>query len=102
MAITDPTRKGREVSTIGGFADMRFDLNDTWAFAVGYGADDPTDREAKHAADRIYNGRAYADVFYQFNANIRFALEYARLQTKYYAQDDADDDRIQFSVYLVF
>ena len=102
VAITDPTRKGREVSTVGGFADLRFDLNDMWAFAVGYGADDPTDREAKHAADRIYNGRAYADVFYQFNANIRFALEYARLQTKYYAQDDADDDRIQFSAYLDF
>lgn len=102
VAITDPTRKGREVSTVGGFVDLRFDLSDKWAFAVGYGADDPTDSEAKHAADRIYNGRAYADIFYQFNDNLHFALEYARLETQYYYQGDADDDRIQFTAFFDF
>ena len=95
-------RKGREVSTIGGFVDLKYELSDKWAFAVGYGFDDPTDSEAKDAADRIYNARAYADIFYKFNDNLHFAFEYARLQTRYYYEGDADDDRFQFTAYYDF
>ena len=104
VAFRDPTRKGREVSTVGGFADIRYDLNDTWAFAIGYGFDDPTDREAKYDGGRLYNDRAYVDAFYQFNANLHFGLEYAYLTTKYDSAygDDADDHRIQFSVWYDF
>lgn len=104
VAFRDPTRKGREVSTVGGFADLRYDLNDTWAFAVGYGFDDPTDREAKYDAGRLYNDRAYVDAFYQWNANLHFGLEYAYLTTQYDEAygDDADDHRFQFTVYYDF
>ena len=102
ISMPDPTRKGREVSTIGGFADLRYDICDEWAFAIGYGFDDPTDSKAKDAADRVFNERAYADIFYRFNANLHFGLEYARLRTKYHYQDDADDDRCQFSAYYDF
>ena len=104
VAFRDATRKGREVSTIGGFLDLRYDLNDTWAFAIGYGFDDPTDREAKYDSGRLYNDRAYIDAFYQFNANLHFGLEYAYLTTKYDEAfgDDADDHRLQFSVYYDF
>ena len=104
VAFRDATRKGREVSTIGGFLDLRYDLNDTWAFAIGYGFDDPTDREAKYDSGRLYNDRAYIDAFYQFNANLHFGVEYAYLTTKYDEAfgDDADDHRLQFSVYYDF
>ena len=102
VAMRDSTRKGREVSTIGGFADLRYDLDDRWAFAVGYGFDDPTDSKARDAEDRTYNERAYIDAFYRFNANLHFGLEYARLRTKYYRDDDADDDRFQFTAYYDF
>lgn len=104
VGFRDPTRKGREVSTVGGFADLRYDLNDTWAFAIGYGFDDPTDSEAKYDGGRLYNDRAYVDAFYQFNANLHFGLEYAYLTTKYDEAfgSDADDHRIQFSVWYDF
>lgn len=102
IAMPDPTRKGREVSTIGGFVDLRYDCTEKWAFAIGYGFDDPTDSEAKDAEDRVFNERVYADIFYQFNDNLHFGLEYAHLRTKYYYQGDADDDRIQFTAFYDF
>ncbi len=104
VAFRDPTRKGREVSTVGGFADLRYDLNDEWAFAIGYGFDDPTDSQAKYDAGRLYNDRAYVDAFYQLTANLHFGLEYAYLTTKYDEAygDDADDHRFQFTVYYDF
>ena len=102
IAMPDPTRKGREVSTIGGFVDLRYDCTEKWAFAIGYGFDDPTDSEAKDAEDRVFNERAYTDIFYQFNDNLHFGLEYAHLRTKYYYQGDADDDRFQFAAFYDF
>jgi hypothetical protein len=102
IAMPDPTRKGREVSTIGGFVDLRYDCTEKWAFAIGYGFDDPTDSEAKDAEDRVFNERAYADIFYQSNANLHFGLEYAHLRTKYCYEGDADDDRIQFTAFFDF
>ncbi len=102
IGCPDPARKGREVSTIGGFVDLRYDFSDKWAFALGYGFDDPTDSEAKDAEDRVFNERAYADIFYQFNDNLHFGLEYAHLRTKYYYQGDADDDRFQFTAFYDF
>ena len=102
VAIEDPTRKGREVSTIGGFFDLRYDFSDRWAFAVGYGFDDPTDSRARYAEGRTFNERAYADIFYQFNANLHFGLEYARLRTRYYEDDDASNDRFQFTAFYDF
>ena len=102
IAMPDPSRKGREVSTIGGFVDLRYDCTEKWAFAIGYGFDDPTDSEAKDAEDRVFNERAYADIFYQFNDNLHFGLEYAHLRTKYFYEGDADDDRIQFTAFFDF
>ena len=104
VGFRDLTRKGREVSTVGGFADLRYDPNDEWAFAIGYGFDDPTDSQAKYDAGRLYNDRAYVDAFYQLTANLHFGLEYAYLTTKYDEAygDDADDHRFQFTVYYDF
>lgn len=108
-----PGSKGREVSTVGGFADVRWDLpNDSkWAFALGYGFDDPVDSEASMGAGEdsympTFNSRFYADAFYQFNANLHFGFEYAYLTTKYARQEawwgDEDDHRLQFTVYYDF
>ncbi|MGN0847948.1 MAG: hypothetical protein ACI4RA_11295 [Kiritimatiellia bacterium] len=104
VGFKDPTRKGREVSTIGGFVDLRYDLTDDWAFAIGYGFDDPTDSEAKYDSGRLYNDRAYVDAFYQLTANLHFGLEYAYLTTKYDESfgADADDHRFQFTVFYDF
>ena len=102
VAFRDVGKKGREVSTIGGFVDLKYQHDDKWSFAVGYGFDDPTDSRARYAEDRTYNARAYVDAFYQFSDQLHFGLEYARLQTRYYDQGDADDDRIQFTAFYDF
>lgn len=107
VAYMRPYAKGREISTIGGFADLRWDLNDTWSFALGYGFDDPTDSEARYALGILRNERAYIDAFYNINANFRLGLEYARLTTVYGDEsddneDDVGDDRVQFSAWYNF
>ncbi len=102
VAVSDPTRKGREVSTVGGFIDLRYDLNDKWAFAVGYGFDDPTDSEARDSEGRTYNDRAYIDAFYRFNDNLHFGVEYAHLRTSYSDDGDANSDRFQFTAFYDF
>lgn len=102
VAIRDPERKGREVATLGGFFDLRCDIDERWAFAIGYGFDNPRDSHARYAEGRTFNERAYADIFYQFNENLHFAVEYARLRTRYYEDDDASDDRIQFTAFFDF
>ncbi len=102
VAFRDFSKKGSEVSTVGGFIDLRYDLNDKWAFAVGYGFDDPTDSDARYAAGRTYNDRAYIDAFYQFNDNLHFGLEYAHLRTSYYDDGDASNDRFQFTAFYDF
>ena len=103
-----PGEKGKEVSTIGGFCDLRYDLNDTWAFAIGHGFDNPTDSEAENTHGSAYgilnNQRSYVDAFYQLNANLHFGLEYAYLRTKW-AEGDGDtapDHRIQFTAFYDF
>jgi hypothetical protein len=99
--------RGREVSTIGGFADLRYDLNETWSFAIGYGFDDPTDSEARYALGILRNDRAYIDAFYNINANLKLGLEYARLTTIYgdkgeEVDDEVGNDRLQFSAWYNF
>lgn len=99
--------KGREVSTIGGFADLNYQLNDKWSFAVGYGFDDPTDSEARYAYGILHNDRAYIDVFYSVTSNLKLGFEYARLTTTYGDkgddnEDNVDNDRVQFSAWYNF
>jgi hypothetical protein len=107
VAYLHAGEKGREVSTVGGFADLRWDLNKTWSFAIGYGFDDPTDSEARHALGILRNDRAYIDAFYKVNDNLSFGLEYARLTTRYGDagddnEEDVGDDRVQFSAWYNF
>jgi hypothetical protein len=107
VAYMRPYAKGREVSTIGGFADLNWQYNDDWSFAIGYGFDDPTDSEARYASNILRNDRAYVAAFYNINANLKIGLEYARLTTVYGEKDTKDkdsvgDDRVQFSAWYNF
>lgn len=95
-------RKGRGVRTVGGFVDLKWEFNDDWEFAVGYGFDNPNDKDARCAERRTFNDRAYVDVFYKITSNFRICLEYARLTTKYYADGDGRDDRFEFAAFYDF
>ena len=102
VAYYAPNRKGHEVSTVGGFFELTFDLNDTWSFAGGYGFDNPDNSEAKYADGILHNDRAYIDAFYRVNKNFKVGLEYAHLRTQWYGEGTGNDDRIQFTAFYDF
>ena len=102
VAYREMGKKGREVSTIGGFVDLSYAFNDRLTIAGGYGFDDPTDSEAEHAGGLLYNDRAYVNAIFKILRNFRVGLEYARLNTKYSDVGNRDDDRIQFSAWYDF
>lgn len=98
----DEWGRGHEVRTIGGFVDLTYQLDPKWSFVVGYGFDNPNDRDARRDGGRLYNDRAYMDAFYRVTDNFKFGLEYARLSTKWQDQGRASADRFQLSVYYSF
>ena len=95
-------RPGREVGTVGGFIDLNWAFNEDWSFAVGYGFDDPDDGDARSAAGRTYNDRAYINTMYRLTEALRLGIEYAHLRTAYHDEGDASDDRFQFSALYDF
>jgi len=104
--------KGEEVTTVGGFIDLGYQLNDDWSFAIGYGFDDPRVSDGKGVAYNDgsgvntdyyeFNDRLYIDAFYQITSNFRLGLEYARLSTDYAQSGDAIANRVQFSAFYDF
>ena len=110
VAFRDLTQKGREVTTVGGFVDLNYALNDTWSFAAGYGFDNPSVRNSDEVIQtrgregQTFNDRVYIDAFYQWNDNLHFGLEYAYLTTDYVSRygEDNDSHRLQFTVYYDF
>ena len=104
-------QKGEEVTTVGGFVDLGYQLNDDWSFALGYGFDNPDVASGKGvlwnggAPDTNYyeyNDRLYIDAFYRITANFKLGLEYARLCTEYAEDGSAIANRVQFSAFYDF
>ena len=102
VAYYEPGRRGHEVSTVGGFFELTFELNDDWSFAGGYGFDNPDNSEAKYADGILHNDRAYIDAFYRINRNFKVGLEYAHLRTQWYGEGTSHDDRVQFTAFYDF
>ena len=98
----DEYGRGRAVRTIGGFLDLAYQLNADWAFAIGYGFDNPNNSDAQYAEGRLFNDRAYIDAFYQVTDNFKLGLEYGRLSTKWQDEGTGYSDRIQFSAFYDF
>ena len=107
--------KGNCVRTVGGFIDLKYQINDTWSAAIGYGFDDPVDSDVEGgvgSCDILYNDRLYLAAFYKITDNFRLGLEYARLMTSY-GEDDSDGNggvnggdvhanRVQFNAFYDF
>ena len=94
--------KGTGVSTWGGFIDLGFELTDDWSFALGYGFDDPDDKDVDGTGGILFNDRAYIDAFYKITSNFKLGVEYARMSTKYEGDGTSYADRFQFSAYYDF
>ena len=102
VAYYAPDRRGHEVSTIGGFFELKFAPDDVWSFAGGYGFDDPDNSEAKYAKGILHNDRAYIDAFYRVNRNFKIGVEYAHLRTQWYGEGTSHADRVQLSAFYDF
>lgn len=107
VAYHTANARGKTVQTMGGFLDLNYKFNYNWAFAIGYGFDNPDDDDvgsdkAGGCTGITYNDRAYLTAFYQVNDNLHFALEYARLTSDYYNQGTSPDQRVQFTTYFDF
>ena len=107
VAYHTENARGKTVQTMGGFIDLNYKFNYHWAFAIGYGFDNPDDDDVgndktKNGEGITYNDRAYLTAFYQVNDNLHFALEYARLTTDYYNDGTSPDQRVQFTTYFDF
>ena len=104
--------KGNCVRTVGGFIDLKYQINDTWSAAIGYGFDDPVDSDVEGgvgAYDILYNDRLYIAAFYKITDNFRLGLEYARLMTSYADDEylgvsggDFHANRVQFNAFYDF
>ena len=102
--------RGEEVTSIGGFVDLAYELNDTWSFALGYGFDNPTVDDGMGVQGGgipntnyiDFNDRLYIDAFYRITSNFKLGLEYARLSTKYAEDGTSLANRIQFSAFYDF
>ena len=104
---------GKEVSTVGGFIDLSYQINSDWSVGIGYGFDDPTiyndyiESDAGLSQSITHNDRAYIDAFYKVTQNFKIGVEYARLNTRYASGEgarggNAYSDRFQFSAYYDF
>jgi len=104
--------RGNEVRTIGGFADLTYQINDDWSAAIGYGCDDPVDSDIEGGYNHygiLFNDRAYVAAFYQVTGNFKLGLEYARLMTTYDRDEsstvndgDISANRVQFTAFYDF
>ena len=107
--------RGNGVRTVGGFIDLGYQMTEKWAFAIGWGCDNPVDSDVKGGETSdgyygiLYNDRVYVDAFYQVMANFKIGVEYARLLTSYsdanhwgYGEGDYAANRIQFSAFFDF
>lgn len=99
--------RGDSVSTVGGFVDLGYQLNDRWSFALGYGMDNPDDGDARAANGISFNDRAYVDAFYRLTDNFSLAFEYAHLRTRYEeigerSANTSAAERFQISIFYHF
>jgi hypothetical protein len=88
----------------GAIAQLIYYPTQPLGITVGYGqrgiVDTENYRNKKPGAEE-FNGAAWANVTYDVN-NVRFGLEYMKMETAYLGGDDLDANRFQFSAMYFF
>jgi hypothetical protein len=91
----------REIDDEGGWVQGKIRPHDDWEINIGYGVDDP-DNSDLSAGKRSKNDVVFANVRYALLKDLTLGIEYSHLTTDYKGQQDADDNRVQFSTILTF
>jgi hypothetical protein len=91
----------KEITAVGGFAQVLFDPTDKWSFSVGYAVDNPDDEDLS-AGNRSKNEQILANAFYKITAALTAMAEYTHMVTDYKDQADATNDRVQVAMKYTF
>jgi hypothetical protein len=74
------------IRTIGGWAELSYDLTPSLVANIGCGIDDPRDQDS--LIGRTYNHVIYANMFLDITDNLRTGLEVSSWLTKYHNRTD--------------
>ena len=70
------------IRSIGGWAEVSYDISPILTTNVGFGIDDP--READSLIGRTYNRFVYANLFLSLTDHLRTGLEISNWRTSYH------------------
>jgi hypothetical protein len=87
--------------SMGGWANIAYKINDTWAVSAGGGLDDPDDDQLS-AGMRSMNQWLFGNVSYSPIEPLVFMLEAQHLTTSYIDKQDGKNLRLQFLTYYKF
>jgi len=87
---------GEAVSSLGGWAQLGYDLPGGWKTHAGYTTDDPDDDDLA-ATMRSRNQSIYGNLIYEFNAQLAMGAELSYWTTDYLENSDADAVRVQWT-----
>lgn len=77
----NPTR-GNGIRAVGGWANLRYRVNEKWAVNGGYGIDDPNNKDLSFG-NRSSNDMVYGNFFYSISQRLQFGLEFAHWRTRW-------------------
>lgn len=70
------------IRSIGGWAEVSYDLNSYWTTNVGFGIDDP--RESDSLIGRTYNRFVYLNLFLNLSKQLRTGIEVSNWRTSFH------------------
>ena len=89
------------VRAVGGYAQLLLDPCAKWAFALGYGVDDP-DNDTLSPGMRSRNECVWVNAAYNFTTALTAMVEYSQMTTDYFKKPDATNDRVQVAMKYTF
>jgi len=86
---------GQAIRACGGWLELWYDWSDRLHSRVGYGIDDPINRDV-FSGGRSYNNFIYTNVSYDLTKKFVVGVEYSHWKTHYIDLEPGESDRIEF------
>lgn len=91
----------REIGSVGGWTELRYQPNSEWMFNLGWAMDNPDDEDLWSGA-RTKNQHLRVNMFYNFSSSLVWGLEYLNIETGYKNAAKATGNRVQSSIIFKF
>ena len=92
---------GRAIRSTGGWIELWYDWTKRWHSHVGYGIDDPINRDVP-TGGRLYNDFIFANIMYDLTERFVMGFEYTHWKTHYQGRSPGDSDRLEFAAKYSF